>query len=153
MGDAVPSTPAPAGAQQEQDHDRSHSSSCSSTCSSSDVAPKMQAQFHSLSSVLAETNENLLTFEFMLRQYRQMARVAPSSSAKDADRESVVDKAALSQSQLEASGRLEALLSDLAEAVGRVKEIKDSAEAVEKSGKNEVMDVHSQHVSSIVCSS
>ena len=35
------------------------------------------AQFDKLAGVLAETNANLHTFEFMLNQYRQLAKIQP----------------------------------------------------------------------------
>jgi len=51
----------------------------SSTCSSIDDVrgSQVRAQFEKLASVLRETNANLHTFEFMLGQYRQLAKISP----------------------------------------------------------------------------
>ncbi len=84
----------------------------SSTTSSSDVAPRMRAQFENLSTVLAETSENLLSFEFMLQQYRQLAKIRPLV-AKDVGDD-------VSRKKNEDQGSLEKLLTELKDAVGKV---------------------------------
>ncbi len=109
-----------------------------SSSSSSDLAPRMQAQFNNLSSVLAETNENLLSFEFMLQQYKQQARIRPISKAGragggggegapsgDGKGGEGRDDPALSETQVEMNDKLERLLSELSEAVGKVASLKD----------------------------
>jgi hypothetical protein len=40
-------------------------------------------QFAKLAGALKETNQNLLTFEFMLAQYRRLARIEPFNAEKD----------------------------------------------------------------------
>ena len=78
------SSTAPPGEAGDPGGHHSISSSSSSSCSSSsvmDLAPQMQQQFVQLSRVLMETNENLHTFEFMLNQYRQLAKIPPTPGA------------------------------------------------------------------------
>ena len=109
-------------------------SSTSSSGSSSDLAPRMQAQFNNLSSVLAETNENLLSFEFMLQQYRQQARIRPMGTADQQlpvtrkETEAGEDVVVLSETQMEMNSKLERLLSDLSDAVGKVATLKEDAQ-------------------------
>jgi len=50
-----------------------------SSTSSEDIRPQVRQQFEKLAGVLRETNQNLHTFEFMLNQYRQLAKIAPFS--------------------------------------------------------------------------
>ena len=61
-----------------EDNDVSVSSS-----SSEDIRPQVRLQFEKLAGVLRETNQNLHTFEFMLNQYRQLAKIAPFAVRPD----------------------------------------------------------------------
>ena len=60
------------------------SSSSSSSASLDDIEPEVKDQFVKLADALKETNQNLLTFEFMLAQYRKLARIEPFNAEKDA---------------------------------------------------------------------
>lgn len=101
----------------------------SSSDASSDLAPKLRDQFHTLSTVLNETNENLLSFEFMLKQSRQLARIRPfvlqedvgqpGSSRGHLEQESTLPTA-------EQTEKLDRLLTDLNEAVGKVSELRQN---------------------------
>ena len=59
------------------------SSSSSSSASLDDIEPEVKDQFVKLADALKETNQNLLTFEFMLAQYRKLARIEPFNAQKD----------------------------------------------------------------------
>ena len=60
------------------------SSSSSSSASLDDIEPEVKDQFVKLADALKETNQNLLTFEFLLAQYRKLARIEPFNAEKDA---------------------------------------------------------------------
>lgn len=44
----------------------------SSDSSLDDLAPRVHEHFRQLSTILMETNQNLLSFEFMMKQYQQV---------------------------------------------------------------------------------
>lgn len=74
------------------DEDLNETSSTSS--SSTDILqPQVRDQFHQLAESLKETNQNLLTFEFMLGQYRRLARIAPIQ--RDSEGDKVKDEAVI----------------------------------------------------------
>jgi len=58
-------------------------SSSSSSASLDDIEPEVKDQFVKLADALKETNQNLLTFEFMLAQYRKLARIEPFNAKRD----------------------------------------------------------------------
>ena len=65
-----------------------HNSTCLSTSSSTsstddDIQPEVRNQFMKLAEALKETNQNLLTFEFMLAQYRKLARIEPFNTSRE----------------------------------------------------------------------
>lgn len=61
------------------------SSSSSSASQDEDIEPEVKDQFVKLADSLKETNQNLLTFEFMLAQYRKLARIEPFNAEKAAE--------------------------------------------------------------------
>ncbi len=139
-------------------HSHSHNSSASNSSSvyssaesSSDLAPRMQAEFNNLSAVLAETNENLLSFEFMLKQYRQLAKIRPIVEAEAVNNSSSKrvedqDKDGMSQSQVEMTNKLEGLLSELSQAVSKVGSFKYQEAGISPQQRQEAQEDLSNEV-------
>jgi len=67
------------------DQNSTFQSSSSSSTSLDDIEPEVKDQFVKLADALKETNQNLLTFEFMLAQYRKLARIEPFNAERDAE--------------------------------------------------------------------
>lgn len=93
----------------------------SGSSSGTDFAPKIRAQMQNLSTVLADTNENLLSFEFMLDHYRKLAKIQPIVASKD--QEGSVNAPLLDASQLEQTEKLNHLLQDLNQAVQKISDL------------------------------
>ena len=69
-----------------------HYSTVSSTSSCEDIQPEVRDQFVKLADALKETNQNLLTFEFMLSQYRKLARIEPFAVSQQSEQQQQLDQ-------------------------------------------------------------
>jgi chromosome segregation ATPase len=74
-----------------------HNSTASSTFSSEDIQPEVRDQFVKLADALKETNQNLLTFEFMLSQYRKLARIEPFTVSQQSEQQQQPDQQSTKQ--------------------------------------------------------
>ena len=66
---------------EESESSESVSETCVSQSVLEDLDPNVRDKFGRLAQVLKETNQNLVTFEFLLSHYRSLARVAPLPAA------------------------------------------------------------------------
>jgi SOS response regulatory protein OraA/RecX len=97
-------------------------STCLSTSSSTsstdeDIQPEVRNQFMKLAEALKETNQNLLTFEFMLGQYRKLARIEPFNT-----NEEIQQSTELEQQQISDKSEVLDQLRCLTEAVNNLQD-------------------------------